>query len=145
LIGIVGMLAKAGFDYLAEAGEDAAREAVKKATGINLDEKSELTESDLQKIKSRENAITEQLNIILADKHNARNMAIELSKSDSFLLKNTGSMIGIFTIITSFVLFVFILSGNLDTNNPNVSLILGFAGGYITQILSFYYGATKNK
>ena len=72
-------------------------------------------------------------------------MAIELGKSDSWLLKNTGSLIGIFTVVSSFVLFVLLLNGTLSIENSTVAIIVGFVGGYVSQILSFYYGSSKNE
>jgi hypothetical protein len=145
MIGIVGMLAKAGFDYLADTGEDIAKDAVKKATGIDLNGKTELSVDEIAKIKGSREALNRELELLLKDKADARAMSVALSQSDSWLLKNTGSMIGMFTVVISFVLFGLILAGFVDMSNPSVSLVVGFAGGYITQILSFYFGATKNK
>lgn len=80
----------------------------------------------------------------LEDKQSARDTSVALQESTAnWLVKSTGSMIAIGTIIASFTLFVLLLIGTIDMANPAVTLILGFAGGYITQILSFYFGSSK--
>jgi hypothetical protein len=54
-------------------------------------------------------------------------------------------MIAIFTVLAVFALFGLLLNGNLSIENSNVAMIVGFAGGYVTQILSFYFGSSKTE
>jgi hypothetical protein len=72
-------------------------------------------------------------------------MNVELSKSDSWLVKNTGSILALFVTLSTFTLFGLLLSGKLTIDNPNVALIAGFVGGYVTTILSFYFGSSKTE
>jgi len=144
---MLGMLMSAGLDFLADMvkdkGEQVVNEVVKKTTGIDLTKTKTLSKEDITKLRANEKEI---LNMVLKDKQNARNMAVELANSNgSWLVKNTGSIIGLFVTISSFVLFALLLSGKLDINNSNVALIAGYAGGYISTILSFYFGSSKTE
>ena len=142
---ILGALLEAGISIFKDATEVVALKGIKKVTGLDLSKKKELSKSDIAIIKRNEASLLKEMELIYEDKQSARNMAIELGKSDSWLLKNTGSLIGIFTVVSSFVLFVLLLNGTLSIENSTVAIIVGFVGGYVSQILSFYYGSSKNE
>ena len=142
---ILGALLSAGINIFKDATEEMALKGIKKVTGLDLSKKKELSKSDIATIRRNEVAISKELELIYEDKQSAREMTVELSKSDSWLLKNTGSLIGIFTVVSSFVLFVLLLNGTLSIENSTVAIIVGFVGGYVSQILSFYYGSSKNE
>ena len=128
-----------------DKGQDLAIEGIKKATGIDLSTKKELTPNERQLLIASEQRILRETELIYIDKQNARNMSIELSKSNSWLLKNAGSLIALFVVSACFGLFVLLLKGSLSIENSNVAMIVGFAGGYISQILSFYFGSSKEQ
>ncbi len=144
---MIGTLVSLGLDLFKDKAEDVVFAGIKKATGIDLTgvNPAELSEAQINKIKAAEANIAKEMELIYADKDSARRMAVELGKSDSWLLKNSGSMIGLFVVIMSMSLFGLLLSGQLTIANSNVAMIVGFAGGYITQVLSFYFGSSKNK
>jgi hypothetical protein len=142
---IVEALLEAGISIFKNATEEVALEGIRKVTGLDLSKKRELNKSDIATIRRNEVALAKEMELIYMDKQNARNMTIELSKSDSWLLKNTGSLIGIFTVVSSFILFVLLLNGTLSIENSTVAIIVGFVGGYVSQILSFYYGSSKTE
>lgn len=82
------------------------------------------------------------------DKADSRNMNIELQRTKgSWLVKNTGSMVGMITIIGAFLLDIYILyhcfANSLDTLNPVITLIAGGASAKAIQVLSFYFGDNK--
>jgi len=150
MFGIATILANAGLDLLSNLineGEDKAINLIKDKTGIDLSKPP--SKDDILKLKEFEEKnkelILNQLELILKDKQSARNMSIELSKSSSWLLKNTGSLIALFVVTAGFILFILLLLNMLSIDNPNVAMILGFVGGYITQILSFYFGSSKTE
>ena len=58
---------------------------------------------------------------------------------------NTGSLIALIVIVFSFYLFYLLISKELTITDSNTALIVGFIGGYVAQILSFYFGASKNE
>ena len=149
---ILGLLANAGVNLVEKfvgAGEDKAIEVIKEKTGIDLAKKQNLSQEDILKLKEFENKnkefLLKQIELANADRDSARNMNIELSKSDSWLVKNTGSILALFVTLSTFVLFGLLLNGNLTIDNPNVALIAGFVGGYVTTILSFYFGSSKTE
>jgi len=152
MIGIASMLASAGMDLVSkfiDTGKDKAVEVLKEKTGIDLSKKDRLSQSEILKLKEFENKnkefLLKQIELANADRDSARNMSIELSKSDSWLVKNTGSILALFVTLSTFILFGLLLNGNLTIDNPNVALIAGFVGGYVTTILSFYFGSSKTE
>ncbi len=152
MIGIASMLASAGMDLVSkfiDTGKDKAVEVLKEKTGIDLSKKDRLSQSEILKLKEFENKnkefLLKQIELANADRDSARKMNIELSKSDSWLVKNTGSILALFVTLSTFILFGLLLNGNLTIDNPNVALIAGFVGGYVTTILSFYFGSSKTE
>jgi len=151
MFAIAEMLAKAGAGLLGDlinTGSDKAKEFIEQKTGVKLD--SEPSEKDVKKLvefeKQNKQLILDKMEAIFKDKQNAREMNIEIANSNGgWLLKNTGSMIALITILSVFTLFGMLLSGNLSIENPNVSLICGYAGGYVMAILSFYFGSSKTE
>lgn len=150
---ILGLLANAGVNLVEKfvgAGKDKAIEVIKEKTGIDLSKKQNLSQEDILKLKEFENKNKEFLlretEAFLKDKQNARNMAIEISKNGKdWLVRNTGSLIALFVVTAVFILFGLLLNGNLSIENSNVAMIVGFTGGYVTQILSFYFGSSKTE
>jgi len=151
MFGIATMLEAAGSKLLSKlinTGSEKAKEFIEKKTGVNLDK--EPSNEDVKKLvefeKKNSEEIQKRLESILKDKQNAREMNVELSNSNgSWLIKNTGSIIALTTIIAVFALFGLLLHGDLSIENPNVSLICGYAGGYVMAILSFYFGSSKTE
>jgi len=152
MFNIINILANAGMELVSnfiDTGKDKAVEILKEKTGIDLSKKDKLSQSEILKLKEFENKnkefLLKQIELANADRDSARNMNIELSKSDSWLVKNTGSILALFVTLSTFILFGLLLNGNLTIDNPNVALIAGFVGGYVTTILSFYFGSSKTE
>jgi len=150
MFGIASILASAGMDLVSkfiDTGEDKAIEVIKEKTGVDLSK--EPSEKDFIKLRQFEqynkDFLLKQIELMNQDRDSARNMNIELSKSDSWLVKNTGSILALFVTLSTFTLFGLLLSDNLTIDNPNVALISGFVGGYVTTILSFYFGSSKTE
>jgi len=150
MLGIASVLANAGLNLLSDLIDNGKEEAVKvieNKTGVKL--KPKLTKVEIDKLKefeqNNQKLLLEELKTYIKDKESARKMQVELSKSNSWLLKHTGSIIALITIICGFSMFALLLEGKFSIDNPNVALIAGFVGGYITNILSFYFGSSKNE
>jgi len=148
MFGIASMLADAGMNLVSkfiDTGKDKAIKVIKEKTGVDLSK--EPSKEDFIKLKEFENKnkefLLKQIELMNQDRDSARNMSIELSKSNSWLVKNTGSILALFVTLSTFILFGLLLNGTLTIDNPNVALIAGFVGGYVTTILSFYFGSSK--
>ena len=149
---ILSILASEGLDLLHKfisSGSNEAVDTVKKLTGVDLNRVNTLSQSHIQKLrqfeKDNKDFLIKQIELRNKDTKNARDMIVKLSKTDSWLLKNTGSILALVTVVFSFSLFALLLTGKLSLENPNVALIIGYLGGYVTHILSFYFGSSKNE
>ena len=143
---VAGLLAALGMKLFDNYAENVVVSGVKKVTGIDLDKKTELTADEIERIKKAEFTIGEELKQILIDKQNARLANVAIQNSDTgWLVKNTGSMIALMIIIAVFGLFGLLLNGQLDIANSNVALIAGFSGGYVSSVIAFYFGSSKNE
>lgn len=145
---IVSMLAGKGLDLLSgavESGADKAIELVSEKTGINLKTKTALNDDDIEKLKAfQENNISE-LKLMYQDKQNARNMSIQLSNAKSWLVANTGSLIALFTVLSAFALdmvMLYMVFKGLEVS-PLLTLIAGANNVKAGQVLSFYFGSSK--
>jgi hypothetical protein len=79
------------------------------------------------------------------DRKSARDMNVALQNSDSWLSKNTGSIIAMVTMVLCFVLFGSVLFGKVELSEANIGMLIGGAIGFVTQILSFYFGSAESK
>jgi nitrogen fixation/metabolism regulation signal transduction histidine kinase len=148
---VLSMLAGLGIDFvkdmIADKGEDLVAQGIKKVTGIDVSKKTTLSTDEIITIKQSQKALSKELELIYADKQNARNMSIQLSKSKSWLVANTGSLIAIFTVLSAFILDIIILY--MVFNNQKVSPILTLIAGANNvkagQVLSFYFGSSKEQ
>jgi len=146
---MISLLAGLGIDFVKDMvmdkGEELVTESIKKATGIDLSKKTRLSVEDVALIKKAKENISKELELIYKDKQSARLMSVELSKSKSWLVANTGSLIAIFTVLSAFILDVIILY--MVFNNQEVSPILTLIAGANNvkagQVLSFYFGSSK--
>ena len=150
MFGLTSILTNAGIDLVSkfiDTGKDKAIEIIKERTSVDLSK--EPSNEDLIKLKEFEknnrDFLLKQIELMNQDRDSARKMSVELSKSDSWLVKNTGSILALFVTLSTFTLFGLLLNGNLTIDNPNVALISGFVGGYVTTILSFYFGSSKTE
>jgi hypothetical protein len=78
-----------------------------------------------------------------SDIANARDMNVNLQQSNSWLAKNTGSVIAMVTMVLCFSLFAGVLFGKVELSEGNVGMLIGGAIGFVTQILSFYFGSSE--
>ena len=89
-----------------------------------------------------------QFKDILADKANAR--LSDISRQDgkgSTLVKSTGSLIALFTVISAFILdlvILYMVFKNLEVS-PILTLIAGANNVKAGQVLSFYFGSSKTE
>jgi hypothetical protein len=147
--GLIANLLVNGFETLGKSlmqdGAEKLTKVIKDKTGVDLSDKKKIdfSQEEYEKLRVFEK---DELALYLADVQNARDMNISLANSTgSWLLKNTGSLIAIITIIFGFGLFYLLIDGELSIENSNVALIVGFIGGYISQIHGFYFGTSKNE
>lgn len=83
--------------------------------------------------------------ILLYDIQDAREMNIKMQEIGSFLAKNTSHILAICVVVMCFMLFYMILYGKLTLGEGNVGILVGGAIGFVTQILSFYFGSSEQK
>lgn len=87
----------------------------------------------------------EQLRI--QDRSNAREMNVKIQGAKDWLVRNTGSLIALFTVVFAFGLDAFILyevfTNSVTELNPVVTLIAGYSTAKASQVLGFYFGDSK--
>lgn len=129
-------------------GEKLVVKGIEKLTGVDLS-KQELTNEDKQKIIDSQieimNLDFKTLELGYQDKNNARNFGVNIQVSQDWLVRNTGSLIAIFTIISAFILDLLLIYMVMNgTNvNPIYTLIQGAMNVRAVQVLSFYFGDSK--
>ncbi len=141
-----------GIDFLdkliSEVGLPLVKKGIKTTLGIDLESK-ELTAEDKQKIIDSQIEIMkidfETLELGYQDKNNARNFGVNIQVSQDWLVRNAGSLIAIFTIISAFILDLLLIYMVMNgTNvNPIYTLIQGAMNVRAVQVLSFYFGDSK--
>lgn len=122
--------------------------------GVKVDSKEELAVRlnqnpdlaiKLQEIENKYKVDIEKL--YFQDKTNARQTSIERQGAKDWLVRNTGSLIALVTILFAFVLDAFILyeafKNGITDLNPIVTLIAGYSSARAIQVLSFYFGDSK--
>ena len=135
-------------DLISEVGLPLVKKGVKALTGIDLDEKA-LTNEDKQKIIDSQieimNLDFKTLELGYQDKNNARNFEVNIQVSQDWLVRNAGSLIALFTILSAFVLDLLLIYMVMNgTNvNPIYTLIQGAMNVRAVQVLSFYFGDSK--
>ena len=131
-----------------EIGLPLVKKGVKAVTGIDLESK-ELTNEDKQKIMDSQieimNLDFKTLELGYQDKNNARSFGVNIQVSQDWLVRNAGSLIAIFTIISAFILDLLLIYMVMNgTNvNPIYTLIQGAMNVRAVQVLSFYFGDSK--
>jgi hypothetical protein len=83
--------------------------------------------------------------LIFADIANARDMNVKLQQNGSYIAKNTASILSLAVVGLCFCLFYLVLMGELTLGEGNVGMLIGGAIGFVTQILSFYFGSSEIK
>lgn len=154
MVAIGTLLATAGASLLGdlfktgtEVAKEKAKEFIKDKTGIDVD-KGNLTQEELSQIAQAERENYQELySLVLQDRANARKMNVDLQVSKDWLVRNTGSVIALFTIVSAFILDVYILSQGITEGvtslNPIVTLIAGATSTKAVQVLGFYFGDSK--
>ena len=141
-----------GIDFvdnlISEIGLPLVKKGIKAVTGIDLESK-ELTAEDKQKIMDSQieimNLDFKALELGYQDKNNARNFGVNIQISQDWLVRNAGSLIALFTILSAFVLDLLLIYMVMNgTNvNPIYTLIQGAMNVRAVQVLSFYFGDSK--
>ena len=141
-----------GIDFvdnlISEIGLPLVKKGIKAVTGIDLESK-ELTAEDKQKIMDSQieimNLDFKALELGYQDKNNARNFGVNIQMSQDWLVRNAGSLIALFTILSAFVLDLLLIYMVMNgTNvNPIYTLIQGAMNVRAVQVLSFYFGDSK--
>ena len=91
----------------------------------------------------------EERRMILGDKSSARNMAVEVQKSEnaSKLAKNVSPILAIITTSLAFGLFYLIVfhgdNESIKERKEVIIYILGALSAIVTQIFSFYFGSSQ--
>lgn len=141
-----------GIDFLdklaSEVGIPLLSKGIKAATGIDISEKT-LTAEDKQKIIDSQveimNIDFKTLELGYKDKDSARNFGVNIQASQDWLVRNVGSLIALFTILSAFILDLLLIYMVMNgTNvNPIYTLIQGAMNVRAVQVLSFYFGDSK--
>ena len=126
-------------------------------TDIKEDGNFDLKKEEIKKLFDVEEELTKRLSlqleetkIVLNDKQNARSMNVLLNSSynnpNSWLTKNTGSLIALFTTLFTFGLWFAMLMDFTYSVNENILFAINsgltLSLGYV---LSFYFGSSKNE
>ena len=143
---MLSLLASAGLDFVVDMvkdnGEELVKEGIKKVTGIEI--KDNLSPEQVAVIKASEQEIVKQ---VYKDRADARKMNVDLQVSKDWLVRNTGSLLAIFVVLSAFILDAFILYQGIDKGaeslNPIVTLIAGATSTRAVQVLAFYFGDSK--
>jgi len=126
-------------------------ESVGKAIDKNLtsDEERISLENEIQKAEMEHKAEMRSLDIeetglYLADVDSARESQTRIQESEhsSWLAKNTQHVVTYIVTIAAFAIFAAALFGGLS-DNPVVMMILGGILAYESQILSYYFGSSR--
>jgi len=136
-----------------ELTQTVVNEASKKL-GVTLNTKDDvlkhLEQNPEQAIKLREietKHIQSIMELQLKDVQSAREMNFNIQSSKDWLVRNTGSLIAMFTVLFAVVLDIYILykafNSGIATLNPIVTLIAGNVSARAGQVLSFYFGSSK--
>lgn len=135
-------------DLISEVGLPLVKKGIKSVLGIDLDEKT-LSPEDKQKIMDSQIEIMkidfEKLKLGYEDKASARLFGVNIQQSQDWLVRNTGSLIALFTVLSAFILDMLLIYMVVnDTNvNPIYTLIQGAMNVRAVQVLSFYFGDSK--
>ena len=161
---ITALLGK-GLSLIANAVLAKGKDFIKEKTGVDVD-KASLSEQDfvtlkkfemeheeeLMKLQIEDNRIDlEMTKAVLADTQGAREREARMAESPSatWLNKNMGSILGLFTIAVTFFLFYNVLFSkqfitDLGKENKDILLyILGVLSAVVTQIFSYYFGSSS--
>jgi hypothetical protein len=148
MIGLAGLGISFLSDLIGKYGEPLIAKGIEKVTGIDVT-KQELTQEDKQKIIDSQIEIMkidfETLKLGYEDKNSARNYGVNIQISQDWLVRNAGSLIALFTILSAFVLDLILIYMVMNgTNvNPIYTLIQGAMNVRAVQVLSFYFGDSK--
>lgn len=98
----------------------------------------------LKKLDSDERI--QNLNAYYADKDSARNMAVSIQVSKDWMVRNTGSIIALFTVTSAFIMdaYLLYLASTGGEINSMYTLIAGGTSVKAVQVLSFYFGDSKS-
>lgn len=138
-------------DLVTDHGEDLVKQGIKKVTGIDLNktEPKDLTPEQINLIKQSEleirNLDFKKLELYYTDKADSRNHNVNIQIAKDWLVRNTGSIIGLFTVISAFVLdlvILYMVFNNIEVS-PILTLIAGANNVKASQVLSFYFGDSK--
>ena len=119
------------------------------ATTLNVEPKQEkiiahLEANPEEAMKLRELELNAK-KLIFADIASARDMNIRVQEMGSFLAKNTSHILALVVIGLCFSLFYLVLIGAITLSEGNVGMLIGGGIGFVTQILSFYFGSSEVK
>ncbi len=139
-------------DGVKELTQTVVQEAGKKL-GINFNTKEDvsnhLNANPVDAIKLKELDDKYKLSIdelYLKDKSDARKMNVLIQQSKDWLVRNAGSLIAIFVVVSTFGLWLCMLIGMTDSLNQSVLMSINssltLSLGYV---LSFYYGSSKTE
>jgi len=110
----------------------------------------ELKKAEWQYINEQHRLKNEELGMIIQDKDSARQMHTQIQTSDkaSRLNKNITAYLALITTALSFALFFVILffPEQLQEKGKDIIIyILGVLSAIVTQVFSFYFGASMSK
>lgn len=148
MVGLVSLIPSVINLLTSDDKKDGVKELVKDVAqnlGIEADKKKiiehlENNPKDVAKIKEFEISAKKLLN---EDRKDAREMNVKLQTNGSFLAKNTASILAMGVVGLCFVLFYMVLFGRLSLGEANTGMLIGGAIGFVTQVLSFYFGSSN--
>ncbi len=154
---ILGLLANAGMDLVSnfiDSGKDKAVKVIKDKTGIDLSNKENLSQAEIQKLKEfqdkNKDFLLKQIELANEDRANARDMQKEALKQNSWFAKNFIYLFASIWSIFSMTYIALITFYTIpQTSQRFADTILGFLlGTIVSAIIQFFFGSSlgsKNK
>ena len=123
------------------------------ASALGVEDTPEAIENELRlnpdailKIKKLEkDERVQTLNAYYKDKDSARKREVSIQVSRDWLVRNTGSIIALFSVMSAFIMdgyLVHMVQSGLEVNSM-FTLIAGAVSTRAVQVLSFYFGDSK--
>ena len=161
MLPVIGALLANGMSLLANAAMVKGKDYIKEKTGVDLDQPTlshdELLklkqyeaehEEELLKIKLEERKIDiDEVKAYLADTQGARGREEVLANSTSapWVAKAATPILGIGTVILTFVVFAYAMSADFTNKEATKEItiyILGVLSAIVTQIFGYYFGSS---
>jgi len=139
---LAGILGKILPEVLKGVSEVIDQTTTSKEEKADLQRKAaEVVSSHLERMTA---LISEGERQLLADIDSARKMNVETVKSQDVLVRRFPYFLSGSIVLFGFILFGILLMGIIPSDKENIVFaILGLVGGYLTQVISYYFGSSR--